>query len=156
MAIINYEYTVSTGLHESANEITAVGVAFNKGFELLNKASIYSTNALNNLAFLYTYGFPNCGFDKNLPKAVEIYNKALDLGDNLVYNNLGEIYLNEDEMNGFKKDVDKAVYYYKKGVEQNDSFCTNNLAHLYQFGYDTLESDIEKAVYYYKKAETGR
>lgn len=32
MAIINYDFTVSVGLQESANEITEVGVALNKGF----------------------------------------------------------------------------------------------------------------------------
>jgi hypothetical protein len=34
MAIINYDFTVSTGLQESIDEITGVGVAFNKGFGL--------------------------------------------------------------------------------------------------------------------------
>ena len=32
MAIIDYSFTVSTGLQEPAEEITEVGVAFNKGF----------------------------------------------------------------------------------------------------------------------------
>jgi len=32
MAIIDYEFTIITGLQEAASEITEVGVAFNKGF----------------------------------------------------------------------------------------------------------------------------
>jgi len=34
MAIINYDFTVSTGLQESITDITGVGVAYNKGFGL--------------------------------------------------------------------------------------------------------------------------
>ncbi len=32
MAMINYDFTVSVGLQESVEEITEVGIAFNKGF----------------------------------------------------------------------------------------------------------------------------
>ena len=34
MAVINYDFTVAIGLQESANEVTQVGVALNKGFGL--------------------------------------------------------------------------------------------------------------------------
>ena len=40
MAIVNYDFAVSIGLQEPVNEITEIGVASNKGFDLGIPSSI--------------------------------------------------------------------------------------------------------------------
>ena len=86
-------------------------------------------------------------------KAVEYYNKAIELDKNIistnyVYNNLGALYENHF------KNCEKAIEYYKKSIDNipNDTKSYYNIADIYD-GDGTCEAvkDLDKSIEMYEK-----
>ena len=69
---------------------------------------------------MYHYGY---GVNQNYNKAVELYQKACDLGDSGAFNNLGVMYKNGF---GVNQDKQKALQLYKKACDLgNETGCKN-------------------------------
>jgi tetratricopeptide (TPR) repeat protein len=83
-------------------------------------------------------------------KAIECYEKAIELGSNDAYTNIGVAYSQ-------KGDCGKAIEYYKKAIELNpdDADIHHNMARVYDaIGLDySKKQDYEKALEYKNKAE---
>lgn len=107
---------------------------------------------MRNAAIYYRNGW---GTEKNMDRAVELYEQAAIHGSGSSYGSLG--YLYETGAEGIAQDTAKAVYYYEKGAELGSSYCYGQLGWLYGYCANLgIETDMEKARGYFEKgAELG-
>jgi uncharacterized protein YjdB len=89
------------------------------------------------------------GTEKNIDKAVELYEKAAKNDSSAAYSDLGDLYVNGQ---GVPKDLTKAIAYFEKGAELGSSYSYGQLGWIYAY-VDGLEGghDFEKARIYYEK-----
>lgn len=110
-------------------------------FKYFNKArKLKCSNAFNSLGLIILNGsMPH--INKNKTKAIEMFEKAISLGNIYAYNNLGKIYETSN-------DYQKAYDYYLSSAELGDSWAANKIGEFYRKG--TLNSkDLRKAFHYY-------
>jgi len=83
------------------------------------------------------------GVEKNLPKALELYEKAAEEGEIRAYRQIGFIYQRGGEE--VSRDLAKAVSYFEKGYKAGDKKCAGFLGNLY-LGRFGMPRDEEKAL----------
>lgn len=110
-------------------------------FKYFNKSrKLKCSNAFNSLGLIILNGsIPHIKRNKN--KAIEMFEKAISLGNIYAYNNLGKIYEN-------KKDYKKAYDYYLSSAELGESWAANKIGEFYRKGISTGK-DLRKALNYY-------
>ena len=100
---------------------------------------------MNNLAMMYVKGQ---GVSQDYAKAIELYKKALELGNTSAMYNLARLY---EKGQGVSQDYKKAKELYEKAVELNNLDAMFNLALMYQKG-EGVSQDYSKAKELYEKA----
>ena len=98
-----------------------------------------------NLALCYANGR---GCITDMKKAVELYEKAADMGVPQAMTNLAVLYINGDNV---EQNEEKGFELFMKAAELDHGSAMRNLGWCYQMGLGT-ECDIEKAVEWYEKA----
>ena len=116
-----------------------------KAYELRNQ------DGANNLGGCYQRGF---GCERNINKAIEIYQEAVKLGSGLAAKNLFYIFRCGDSQNDIPVNFDreKAKHYLLEGARLNDPIALLQLSKQYYFGSDLFESNPEQAYIYAKKS----
>lgn len=97
------------------------------------------------IGYMYQFGR---GVNQNYEKAVELYQKGVDLGDAGACLNLGYMY---NEGLGVNQDYQKAVELYQKACDLGDADAFCNLGAMYYNGQG-VNQDKQKALQLYKKA----
>ncbi len=97
------------------------------------------------LGYMYDEGF---GVEKDMQKAVELYEKAADKKHAYGQNNLGYAYANGE---GVEKDMKKGYELFKKSANQGNMSGQNSLGYAYAHG-EGVEKDIKEAIKWYKRA----
>ena len=100
-----------------------------------------------NLAQIYEGGE---GIEKDLAKAIELYEKSVELNNSYSMNNLAFIYEVGNEI--IKKDSKKAISLYEKAAKLNNSSAIYNLALIYEKGDGVIEKNLEKAIELYENS----
>ena len=110
-------------------------------FKYFNKArKLNCSNAFNSIGLIFLNGgIPHIKKDKN--KAIEMFNKALALGNIYAYNNLGKMH--EDD-----KDYKKAYECYIISADQGESWAANKIGNFYRKGI-VKRKNLQKAFEYY-------
>lgn len=149
-----YKYYKIAAEHNHPVANWAIGYLYYKGyignkskqdlylaFKYFNKArKLRCSNAFNSLGIIILNGdIPH--ITKNKSKAVELFNKAISLGNIYAYNNLGNIYEND-------KDYQKAYNYYIVSAKLGESWAANKIGEFYRKGI-TTEKNMKKAFEYY-------
>ncbi|KUF38283.1 hypothetical protein AS361_08555 [Myroides marinus] len=80
------------------------------------------------------------------PKAMKLFLKASELGNNYAATNIGYMYF---ESLGVSYDSVKGVEYYKLGAERGNNQAKLNLAYLYYQGAEGIELNFEEALKYF-------
>ncbi|EJK62565.1 hypothetical protein THAOC_16816, partial [Thalassiosira oceanica] len=89
---------------------------------------------ISNLANQYLCGYS--GLQKDVPRAVELYERAAELGDRNAHYNLAYIYSGGV---GVKKDTDKVIRHWEKAAMLGHTFARHNLGAMeYQHGNHDL------------------
>lgn len=117
-------------------------------FSLNSEAQAGDAGAVFGLAVAHEMGH---GVPKNLPVAMELYEKAGEMGLAAAYNNLGEIYRKGKHV---EADPNKAMELYQLAAEWGDAWAQNNLGLLYLHGIG-VEKDPKLAYYWVKGAATA-
>lgn len=91
------------------------------------------------------------GTEKNVEKALAIWQKYSEAYDETACRNLGREYLSGKYL---KRDYEKAFYWTETAAKLNDIVAINNLGWCYEKGYG-IEKDINGAVVCYKRAADG-
>ena len=97
-------------------------------------------HAYYNLADIYYYG--SQGTKKDVYRAIELYQKAIDLGFPNAMNNLAIVYHYGLDEEGIKKNLRKAIELYENAIKLGEPNAYFNLALIYELG--DLESNIER------------
>ena len=97
-----------------------------------------NADAQNNLGVMYERGW---GIERNLPMAVEYYQKAANQGNASAQNNLGVAY---DRGLGVTKDTTRAAQWYARAAAGGDLNAQNNLGVLTERG-DGVVQDLAVA-----------
>jgi len=107
-------------------------------FKYFNKArKLKCSNAFNSLGLIILNGnMPH--IKQNKKKAIEMFEKAVSLGNIYAYNNLGKIYEN-------KKDYQKAYDYYLSSAELGESWAANKIGEFYRKGI-LKKKDLKKSI----------
>lgn len=93
------------------------------------------------LAYLYEHGL---GTEKNVQRALVLYEQAANEGDRGAQNHLGRVYLANGECK-------KALKFSEFAASQNDPSACMRLCRMLLWGEGT-DQDYKKAMYYYRKA----
>ncbi|MBN2590024.1 MAG: protein kinase [Sedimentisphaerales bacterium] len=88
------------------------------------------------------------GINKDYHRAIEWYNKAIEVGDSSAMNNLGCMYHDGE---GVEQDYQKAIELYNKAIEGGSSIAIWNLGLLYEYG-EGVKKDEHKATELYLRA----
>lgn len=109
-----------------------------------NKArKLKCSNAFNSFGLIYLNGtIPH--IKKNKEKAVEMFEKAISLGNIYAYNNLGNVCEKD-------KNYEKAIELYTISADNGDSWANNQLGEFYRKGI-YVKKDLKKAFDYYEKS----
>ena len=101
------------------------------------------------LASLYYQGH---GVEKNLVRAVELFEEAAKKGYAPSLHNLGLMHSKGD---GVARDMKKAVYYYTEAGKKGDLPSAYQLGQLYRKGEEVGQDFVKAAAYYKFAAERG-
>jgi len=115
-----------------------------KGIKILD-ANQNCLHCVNLLGHCYDNGI---GVEKDISKAVRLYQRAIDMGNPLAMFNLAVCYKYGQ---GVEKDLSKAVGLYQQAADMGNSNAMNNLGNCYNHGQG-VEKDISKAVGLYQRA----
>jgi len=115
-----------------------------KGIELLETNQDCS-KYVNLLGYCYQNGI---GVEKDLSKAVELYQRAVDMGEVHAMTNLGYCYRTGQ---GVEKNLSKAVELYQRAVNMGEVCAMTNLGYCYRTGQG-IEKNLSKAVELYQRA----
>lgn len=94
------------------------------------------------LGDMYYYGI---GMTEDIERSVELYSKALEMGNPQRAHKLGAIY--ERGKGVVVEDAAKGFYYYSRGAELGDVASIGSVAFCYMYGKGTPE-DFDKALFY--------
>lgn len=99
-------------------------------------ANTHYSYSCSYLAYIYEHGI---FFDKDIEKAIELYQKAVQMGNPIAMNNLARIYIDYN-LSGTnipaKSDIYKiAVKLFGMAIDYDDTNAMNNLAQLYSNGH---------------------
>ncbi len=110
-------------------------------FKYFNKArKLRCSNAFNSLGIILLRGdIPH--IKKNRNKAIEMFEKAISLGNIYAYNNLGKIFETD-------KNYQKAYDYYIISAKSGESYASNKIGEFYRKGL-AKGKDLRKAFEYY-------
>ena len=97
--------------------------------------------ALNNLGYIYQEGNTFGGIKEDYEKAIELYEKAIELGNSHAMNNLAYKYKNGM---GVEENYEKAIELYEKAIQLGNTSAMINLGFMYQYG-NGVNPDYEKA-----------
>lgn len=97
-----------------------------------------------NLGFLYDTGL----VEPDKVKAIKLYEKGCDLGDDLGCSNLGIAYFNGD---GVNKDFKLSAKFFSKACDLGSAFGCLNMGYLYENGQG-VEQDYKKSALMYDKS----
>lgn len=113
-------------------------------FQYFNKArKLKCSNAFNSIGLMMLNGdIPH--IKKNKEKAIEMFKKAISMGNIYAYNNLGIIYENE-------QDYQTAFDYYLSSANAGESWACNKIGEFYRTG-KLHTKDLKKAFDYYSIA----
>ena len=115
-----------------------VDVDYKKAFYYLNKGyEALDTNCIEALGDMYLKG---CIGKKDVYKALEFYNIAIDYGEKGLFFKVGKIYEEEGLIN-------QAVKYYEEGHNEGNLKCTQRLGIMYYNG-EGVERNLDKAIEY--------
>lgn len=114
--------------------------------ELLEKVQNGDPRAICRLGVLHLFGEE--GFEMNLEKAVECFQKASTEGIVEGQTNLAILYMTGD---GVPRDPEKAEELFLRAASQGDGFAMNKLGDIYTDGVD-MPIDYQKGIYWYQKA----
>ena len=107
-------------------------------------------DALNDMGCYYANGDM---VEKNIEKAKELFQEAIDLGCIEAYNNMGNLYIYEGYVK--KPNWKAAIEYYRKGAEKNDPVAQYNYGWCLKKGKG-VKKDKQAAIYWLTKvAEFG-
>lgn len=109
------------------------------------KEELYIAYAMNDIGNWYRDGN---GVEQDYAKALECYEKALDLNYPPAMTNFAELY---DNGNGVEQDYEKALEWYEKAIDLGNSGAMNNLGAMYYYG-NAVEQDYEKALEWFDRA----
>ena len=152
-----YEYYMTAAKYNHPVANWAIGYLYYNGyignkskrdlylaFKFFNTArKLKCSNAFNSLGLIILNGeIPH--IKKNKTVAIEMFKKALDLGNIYAYNNLGKIYESE-------KNYKKAYEYYIIPANSGESWAANKIGEFYRNG-TYLKKDLKKAFEYYTSA----
>jgi len=115
-----------------------------KAIEIL-EANQDCSHCVNLLGHCYRNGL---GLEKDLSKAVGLYQRAADMGNSNAMNTLGYCYSHGQ---GVEKDISKAVGLYQRAADMGNPLAMFNLGYCYRNGQG-VEKDISKAVGLYQQA----
>ncbi len=112
-----------------------------------NKAKrLNCSNAFNSLGVILLNGdIPHV--EKNKNSAIQMFEKAISLGNVYAYNNLGKIY---EENKNYKK----AYEYYIVSANSGESWSANKIAEFYRKGLGIKKSMKKAFEYYYSSSES--
>jgi len=154
---IAYQYYITAANHNHPVANWAIGYLYYQGhigtkskhdlylaFKYFNRArKLKCSNAFNSLGLIFLNGsIPHISQDRE--KAIEMFEKAISLGNVYAYNNLGRIYENE-------KDYQKAFEYYISSANLGESWAANKIGEFYRIG-SIKQKDLKKAFEYYQLA----
>ena len=105
------------------------------------------TDALFYLGLYYENGFV---VEKNIQKAVALYQNGAEHGDAYCCSNLGKLYA--DGFKGQKPDYKKAAGYYLDALVLGDALGYAGIGHMYEVGTIAGKEDIETAKKWYQLA----
>lgn len=145
---LSYDYYMIAANQNHSNALYMIGklIIYNyvdkqnkdKGLEYLLKAKdLGSIAATSTIAHMYKEGITP--LNKDISKAIKLFNLASSSNYPYADNNLGKIY---EEL----KDDDKALYHYKKSADNGESYGANKTG-LYYINKD----DYENAYIYFNK-----
>ena len=123
-----------------------------KFFEYSQKAyELRNGDGAVNFGACYQQGL---GCERNINKALEIYQEAVKLGSGLAAKNLFFIFRYGDSQNDIPVNFDrgKAKYYLLEGARLNDPIALLQLSNQYYSGGDMFETNSEQAYIYAKKS----
>ena len=111
------------------------------------------SDELYELAWLYCSGGDEGKISRDVPKGIELFEKAIDLGDTDSYLALAEIYSEEE----YKTvDYDRAVYYCRKAVEANVDEAEDWLEDVLKEQKEaSQQEELKKLLVNYKNDSTG-
>jgi len=152
-----FELLHRASLMNNAQAQVNLGFMYETGYgvekNLVRARELYQQSAaqnypqgMNNLATFYKEGLGGLEVDTN--KALELYLKAAQAGNDFANNNLGKMYffgefVEEDEL--------KALSYFIEAAEQGFEGSYYYLGFLYVFS-DVVEKDYQKSFEYFKKS----
>ena len=133
----------------------------NKAFEIFSQTyekneKEIEENELNYLYFFLARCFQNnIGTQIKNEKAVEIYEKAIELGNVNAMYNLAIMY-DSQHSRVYKRDIKKAIELYERASKFDHPNALNNLAFVYKYGEEKegIKKDIHKAIELYERASS--
>ena len=151
-----YKYLKIAASYNHAGACYMIGSMFYRGFlgnqtpedykmaydNLVQASSLGNIAALNVLGLMYLHG--EYSLEKDVPKALEYFNKGALNDYAFSLNNLGRYY----EIQGDKA---KAFTYYLRSADLEESWACNKVGQFYECG-EVITKDIAKAYEYYEKA----
>src|SRR4030065_697958 len=97
----------------------------------------FHSYSITHLGYMYYYGI---GVDKNISKAIELFEQAIKLGDSKAMNALAIIYEN-------KGNNSKSIELYEQAIKLGDSYAMTNLATIC-----LTDNNTPKAIELYEQA----
>lgn len=105
-----------------------------------------------NIQSFYYLGLMNekgLGMEINEKKAIELYEKGAELGDEKCLYKVGLAYLNG--LYGKNQNVDKAIDLLNKAEKKGNIEARIKLGEIYYYGFSIITQDFDKAIKYFKK-----
>src|SRR6185369_16880914 len=102
-----------------------------------------------NLGWCYEKGL---GVDKNVQKAVELYQEAVKQENFYAYVSLGLCYKNGI---GVERDIQKAIELFQRAAEEKNAYGQYNLGWCYEKGVGVKQDERKAIELYQKAAEQG-
>ncbi|KAH3764285.1 sel1 repeat family protein [Pelomyxa schiedti] len=106
----------------------------------------WCTSSVTSLGICYDHGVG--GVEKDIHKAVSLYQRAADAGSGTAIFNLAVCYDNGD---GVENDIHKAVILYRRAADAGNTMAMFNLAVCYENGVG-VDQDLSEAVKLYQRA----
>ena len=98
---------------------------------------------MQQLAYFYQTGKK---VEQNLDKAVELYQRAIDLGNTSSMTSMGYLY---QRGTGVEKDINKAIEYFEMAANKGNGAGYHALGLIYQHGNDGIEANMQKVRFFF-------